>query len=70
MAKTKKQDYDWCCSLDNLFTEHFGEKYRIETHWNVVLGSCVSKRVDGKPLSELQRAFIDGFMARHDAYPA
>lgn len=68
MAKAKtNEEFNWCCALDNRFTEHFGEKYRIVTTFNVMLGTCVSKRVDGKPLSELQRAYIDGFMARHEA---
>ena len=66
-AVKKKPEFDWCKTLDKAFTERFGLQYKVKTTWNVILGSCVTNRIDGKPLSELQRAYIDGFMDRHGA---
>ncbi len=66
-AKKKPKKFDWCKTLNKTFTERFGLQYELTTTWNVVLGACVTKRADGKPLSKLQRVYLDGFMDRHGA---
>lgn len=66
-ARKKTKEFDWCAALDKTFTERFGLKNKVKTTFNIMLGTCVTTRADGKPLTNEQRAYIDGYMDRHGA---
>lgn len=69
MAKRNTKEFDWCSALSEDFQLKFGKRFSGTTTFSVVIGACVTKRDDEKPMTNEQRMFIDGFMACHEVKP-